>query len=82
MYLNIWIYIAVVHAVKKAGGIFEFGLEDIDSLPIHLDEVKCRGTEQSLLECGYVEKHDCTHAQDAGVMCPGMRGRGSECVQV
>ena len=62
----------MVHAVKESGSVFELGLEDIDSLPIHLDDVKCRGSEQSLLECGYVETHDCTHAQDAGVLCPGI----------
>ena len=54
--------------MKKAGNIF--GGEG--SGPIHLDEVLCHGHEQQLSDCGYETEHDCTHAQDAGVICPGM----------
>ena len=58
----------MVYAVKKAGTVFG---EDVLG-PIHLDEVWCHGDEQKLSECNYEKEHDCTHAQDAGVMCPGM----------
>lgn len=39
--------------------------------PIHLDNVKCVGTEVSLGECSAVgpDAHDCRHSEDAGVIC-------------
>ncbi|XP_065153009.1 neurotrypsin [Paramisgurnus dabryanus] len=39
--------------------------------PIHLDNVKCVGTEASLGECSAVgsDAHDCRHSEDAGVIC-------------
>ena len=41
--------------------------------PIFLDEVQCNGSESSILDCLSVEpgRHDCVHAQDAGVFCSG-----------
>lgn len=38
--------------------------------PILLDNVNCLGVESSILECSY-DSHtsDCTHYQDAGVVC-------------
>ncbi|XP_062851463.1 neurotrypsin [Trichomycterus rosablanca] len=39
--------------------------------PIHLDNVRCVGTESSLGECSAegMDKHDCKHSEDAGVIC-------------
>ena len=39
--------------------------------PIFLDDVGCRGTEDSLLDCPSrgIEVHNCNHARDAGVEC-------------
>ena len=40
---------------------------------IFLDEVGCTGGEERLIFCshrGPVGNHDCTHAEDAGVICP------------
>lgn len=39
---------------------------------IWLDNVQCTGTERSLAECTVVSSgvNSCSHAQDAGVICP------------
>lgn len=41
--------------------------------PILLDDVVCRGTEDSLLDCshGPLFAADCGHSEDAGVRCQG-----------
>ena len=40
---------------------------------ILLDNVVCRGTESSLLECSTnpIRQHNCDHSEDAGVRCEG-----------
>uniref|UniRef100_A0A3Q3GCS4 SRCR domain-containing protein n=1 Tax=Labrus bergylta TaxID=56723 RepID=A0A3Q3GCS4_9LABR len=51
--------------------------------PILLDNVACSGSERSLLDCqhdGY-QNHDCTHDQDAGVICAELRLAGSGSTQ-
>lgn len=39
--------------------------------PILLDNVQCRGTESSLLQCQHDElyKHNCRHTEDVGIAC-------------
>ena len=39
--------------------------------PVLLDEVGCDGSEESLIECNHNDwgLHDCTHDEDAGVIC-------------
>ena len=41
--------------------------------PIHLDQVQCSGTELTLQECAHdgIGVHDCSHSEDAGVICNG-----------
>ena len=41
------------------------------SFPILMDNVKCRGDEQSIAACQHNgwEEHDCGHYEDAGVVC-------------
>ena len=41
---------------------------------IFLDNVVCRGTESSLLQCNInlIGQHDCDHSEDAGVRCEGI----------
>ncbi|PIK56738.1 Neurotrypsin [Apostichopus japonicus] len=47
---------------------------------IMVDEAGCIGTEEYLDECtkGEWKKHDCTHQEDAGVKCQGVRLVGSD----
>ncbi|NWS04362.1 SRB4D protein, partial [Motacilla alba] len=54
-----------VRAAKKA----EFG--EGTSLRILLDDVQCSGQERTLLECSHaaVGTHNCSHEEDAGVVC-------------
>ncbi|XP_075430062.1 lysyl oxidase homolog 3 isoform X4 [Ascaphus truei] len=39
--------------------------------PIHMNEVKCSGTERSLWDCQFknITEEDCKHNEDAGVKC-------------
>jgi hypothetical protein len=44
------------------------------TLPIHLDDVICTGTEISLPQCQHrgFGTHDCSHDEDVGISCtPG-----------
>ena len=36
-------------------------------MPIVLDNMQCTGNEDSLFAC--VERNDCNHGEDAGVIC-------------
>ena len=40
---------------------------------IVLDQVSCNGTEASIFDCphGGLNIHDCSHFEDAGVICAG-----------
>ena len=39
--------------------------------PILLDQVRCNGTEASILDCSRnpIGQHNCSHFEDAGVTC-------------
>ncbi|XP_010137537.1 PREDICTED: deleted in malignant brain tumors 1 protein-like, partial [Buceros rhinoceros silvestris] len=51
---------------------------------IHLDDVKCHGTESYLWDCphGGWSKHNCGHHEDIGVICSGGDGQCSGRVEV
>ena len=58
-----------VGSVALGGAYFGSG-----SGGIFLDNVMCRGTESSLLECSTnaIGQHNCDHSEDAGVRCEGI----------
>ena len=39
---------------------------------IVLDDVGCAGDEEFLVNCTALTTHNCVHAEDAGVTCPGI----------
>ena len=57
-----------VGSVALGGGYFGSGNGDI-----FVDNVICRGTESSLLECkrNTIGQHNCDHSEVAGVRCDG-----------
>ena len=42
--------------------------------PVHLDDVKCNGSEANILACSHLplSKHNCNHSKDVGVTCSGL----------
>lgn len=47
--------------------------------PIHMDNVRCTGTERSLADCVTQElgRHNCRHSEDAGVICDSFGKKAS-----
>ena len=58
-----------VHCTHFAGAFaISYGFEQ-GSGPIVMDEVRCRGSETTLMDCPLSLNHSCGHHQDAGVQC-------------
>lgn len=66
--LIVYVYILYLGAIPRTGAAFGPGSLD---QPILLDNVRCKGTEQRLLDCSHLgfEVHNCNHNRDAGVVC-------------
>ena len=45
------------------------GFGSADSRPIILDDVRCGGSEENILNCSYDSVTNCDHSEDAGVIC-------------
>lgn len=56
-------------SAKRAVPASYFGSRSYGS--IHMDTVACEGDEQSLTDCPHDTTHDCSHLEDAGVICTG-----------
>ena len=37
--------------------------------PIHMDEVRCNGSEPRVSDCQHEDTHNCGHKEDIGVIC-------------
>lgn len=46
-----------------------FGPQRVDA--IHMSDIECEGTEKQLLSCQHTKQHNCSHREDAGVICQG-----------
>ena len=64
-------FLICTDSVALGGAYFGMGTGDI-----LLDNVRCRGTESSLLECNtnpIGQSDGCDHSEDAGVRCQGTK---------
>ena len=59
-----------MHTVGNTA-VLRAGFGQGTGLPIHLDNVRCAGSEDYLFACpsNAVGTNDCSHAEDAGVIC-------------
>ena len=57
----------------NTGAFHRYGAGQI-STPIHLDDVKCNGSEPNILACSHLplSAHNCGHSEDVGVTCSGL----------
>ena len=37
--------------------------------PIVMDDVRCTGNENRIINCPFTSNHNCLHSEDAGVSC-------------
>lgn len=51
------------------GALFYGNFAGPTSLPIHMDDVGCSGTESELLLCPHITAHNCSHFEDVGLEC-------------
>ncbi len=58
------LYVRTTGSIPVSGGGFAQGKDTI-----LLDNIKCSGNEQTLLNCSYNQTHNCDHSEDAGVRC-------------
>ena len=59
----------------NTGTIDRYGAGPAGS-PIHLDDVRCGGSEANILACSHLRlsSHNCEHVEDVGVTCSGLYG--------
>ena len=59
-------YFCIIGAIPRLNAAFGVG-----NGPILLDDVRCTGLENRLLDCvhGGYEVNNCVHSRDAGVVC-------------
>ena len=59
----------------NTGTFYHHGGGPVD-FPIHLDDVRCDGSEANILACLHspLSTHNCNHSKDVGVTCSGLYG--------
>ena len=69
--------ITVHHTGTIQFNIFFGGARGSSLQPIHLDELRCTGTEESLLNCTHsgIGVNDCEHPEDVGIICQSSTGK-------
>ena len=68
--LQLWTYIIFTGAFIRETAFFGKGNEN---MPIGMKDVCCKGSEQKLTDCLYKNNYDCSHNEDATVVCNGRR---------
>ncbi|XP_060564027.1 deleted in malignant brain tumors 1 protein-like [Ruditapes philippinarum] len=65
----------MLHYPQSNPLVFGSALFGAGTLPIHLDDVKCTGTETILSQCRHHGwgKHNCDHNDDVGIACTPVR---------
>lgn len=71
--MNVRVYLLVSDSGARAILGTRAGRYDPGVGQIYLDEVRCTGNEEMLVNCSTqgVGEHDCDHSEDAGVRCEG-----------
>ena len=59
------------HFCSSGAQAFSFAFFGQGTGPIHIDNVRCLGTETRLLSCPLLRVDNCVHAEDAGIRCQG-----------
>ena len=56
-----------------AGSIAATGSYTESSKPVHINDLNCTGSEESVWECPHngIKGYSCNHQQDASVICQG-----------
>ena len=65
--------IVVCRSLGFSGGVVysnaNLGGSAHTDVPVHMDDVKCDGSETSIFYCRRADGHDCGHHEDVGISC-------------
>lgn len=70
-----WLCLPIIHNISNLSDALAHGGASFGrgNGSIHLDEVRCTGTEARLRDCRFISRHDCSHFEDAGAVCSTIR---------
>ena len=62
-----------IFGMHANGKLVPSSTDQIGDLPrILMDEVDCKGHENSIFECGFKELSNCDHSEDVSLICTGV----------